>query len=230
MKKCKNLIPLYFKVDKLIHRLIIKDLLIRQNIKLNPGPQKFEKITKTKPKTMEIITYNCNGLGNRAKLKRVISKSNKILDNRGIVMLQESHVMKLEQLELLTKHKIQINQFKTNSAGVVTLISNDFIIIENLKVGPGRQLYTVAQRDALSCAIFILCIDPLKRNLDKNSKIKPITLTSKFLKITIQHKASGFADDVSIVCCNDQDSIKEIFREYQRLTNRSGLTLNADKT
>jgi hypothetical protein len=88
----------------------------------------------------------------------------------------------------------------------------------------------VKQGDALSCAIFILCIDPLIRNLNKNSKIKPITITSKLSKITIQHKASGFADDVSVACHNDQESIEEIFSEYQKLTDRSGLTLNADKT
>jgi hypothetical protein len=29
---------------------------------------------------------------------------------------------------------------------------------------------------------------------------------------------------------NDEQSVQEIFVEYQRLTNLSGLTLNADKT
>jgi hypothetical protein len=88
----------------------------------------------------------------------------------------------------------------------------------------------VKQGDALSCAIFILCIDPLLRNINKNPKIKPIILTTKKSKKNFFHKACGFADDISIICRDDQESINEIFLEYQRLTNKSGLTLNAEKT
>ena len=88
----------------------------------------------------------------------------------------------------------------------------------------------VKQGDALSCAIFILCIDPLLRNINKNDKIKPIELITKNSKLRCIHKACGFADDISIICSDDQVSINEIFAEYQRLTNKSGLTLNADKT
>jgi len=50
------------------------------------------------------------------------------------------------------------------------------------------------------------------------------------MKDKIKHKASGFADDISVISMNDNESINNIFYEYQRLTNKSGLTLNADKT
>jgi len=88
----------------------------------------------------------------------------------------------------------------------------------------------VKQGDALSCAIFILCIDPLIRNLNNNVRIKGVTITSKVMKDNVKHKASGFADDISVISMNDNESINNIFYEYQRLTNKSGLTLNADKT
>jgi exonuclease III len=88
----------------------------------------------------------------------------------------------------------------------------------------------VKQGDALSCAIFILCIDPLIRNLNNNDKIKPIVIKTKFKTLQRRHKASGFADDISVACMNDSESVNNIFAEYQRLTNLSGLTLNADKT
>jgi hypothetical protein len=87
----------------------------------------------------------------------------------------------------------------------------------------------VKQGDALSCAIFILCIDPLIRNLNNNSRIKSVKLTKKGSE-GINHKTCGFADDISVLCQSDSESINEIFVEYQRLTNKSGLTLNADKT
>jgi hypothetical protein len=89
----------------------------------------------------------------------------------------------------------------------------------------------VKQGDALSCAIFILCIDPLLRNLNHNSKIKSVqTNSGQKNKIVISHKASGFADDVSVVCMDDGISLSQVFAEYQRLTDKSGLTLNAEKT
>jgi hypothetical protein len=88
----------------------------------------------------------------------------------------------------------------------------------------------VKQGDALSCAIFIICIDPLLRNLNGNSKIKGITLKIKLSKKSVCHKASGFADDVSVICSNDDESISQIFQEYQRLTDKADLELNADKT
>jgi len=98
---------------------------------------------------------------------------------------------------------------------------------ESIKIERG-----VKQGDALSCAIFILCIDPLLRNLNNNREIKPITISNihNSKKTIISHKASGFADDISVVCMDDSASLSQIFLEYQRLTNKSGLTLNADKT
>ena len=88
----------------------------------------------------------------------------------------------------------------------------------------------VKQGDALSCAIFILCIDPLIRNINSNSKIKQVVIKNSKNRLLNSHKASGFADDISVICRNDRESVELIFKEYQRLTDKSGLTLNADKT
>jgi hypothetical protein len=85
----------------------------------------------------------------------------------------------------------------------------------------------VKQGDALSCAIFILCIDPLIRNLNNNKDIEGIPYTN--IK-SIFHKACAYADDISIICKENKESIRNIFKEYQRLTWMSGLELNADKT
>ena len=46
----------------------------------------------------------------------------------------------------------------------------------------------------------------------------------------VKYKASGYADDISIVCKNNLGSVQEVFSEYERLTRKSGLELNADKT
>jgi hypothetical protein len=88
----------------------------------------------------------------------------------------------------------------------------------------------VKQGDALSCAIFILCIDPLIRNLNQNSNIKGIQFQKKLTKKKFQHKSCGYADDISVICRDTKESLQGIFSEYQKLTNISGLELNADKT
>ena len=85
----------------------------------------------------------------------------------------------------------------------------------------------VKQGDALSCAIFIICIDPLLRNLNKNKRIKEIRINNGK---EICFKAAAFADDISVVCANTQQCIQQVFDEYEKLTVRSGLELNADKT
>ena len=92
---------------------------------------------------------------------------------------------------------------------------------ESIKIQRG-----VKQGDALSCAIFIICIDPLLRNINHSNTIKEV----KFETTNIKFKAGAYADDVSIICRNNRESIQGVFNEYTRLTIRSGLELNAEKT
>jgi hypothetical protein len=115
--------------------------------------------------------------------------------------------------------------FKTLYNGISARILVNGYLSDSINIERG-----VKQGDALSCAIFILCIDPLIRNLNKNKLIKEININSKITKTKIMHKASGFADDISVISKNDSESINQIFSEYQRLTDKSGLTLNAEKT
>jgi len=89
----------------------------------------------------------------------------------------------------------------------------------------------VKQGDALSCSLFILCIDPLIRNINNNSNIRGVVIKGKNNNSpSVEIKASGYADDIAVVCQNDKKSLEQIFLEYERLTKMSGLELNADKT
>ena len=55
-------------------------------------------------------------------------------------------------------------------------------------------------------------------------------LNSKISKVSVNYKAGAFADDVDVICQNNISSIQAVFRQYEKLTRRSGLELNADKT
>ena len=83
----------------------------------------------------------------------------------------------------------------------------------------------VKQGDALSCALFIIAVDPLIRNIENNQYIPALTLSENCAIKTL-----AYADDIAIVSTNNNDSFNTIFDEYGKLSNMSGLTLNADKT
>jgi hypothetical protein len=81
----------------------------------------------------------------------------------------------------------------------------------------------VKQGDALSCIIFILCIDPLLRNIEANKAITNVTEEK-------DGKIFGYTDDINAITIYDREAIQAIFDEYEVLTKLCGLELNADKT
>ena len=101
-------------------------------------------------------------------------------------------------------------------------------IFVNGKLIPGFNILKgVKQGDALSCILFIMCMEPLLRNIEKNINIK--TIPSRDLGASLP-KVVAYADDVNNIIVNDPVTVQEIFKEYQRLTRLSGLELNAEKT
>ncbi len=86
----------------IILSLIIKSLLVRQNVEINPGPQVNEP--KTTP-NLSIITFNCNGLGNCQKMRRILTKCSKLINQNTIIMLQETHLADAKSIEQYWKYK-----------------------------------------------------------------------------------------------------------------------------
>jgi hypothetical protein len=119
-----------------------------------------------------------------------------------------------------------INTFRTLYKDITARILVNGFTSEKIKIGRG-----VKQGDALSCALFIICIDPLLRNINKNRSIKQVKITKRNeIKKKIDLKAAAYADDISVICEKDNNSIQNVFYEYERLTRLSGLELNAEKT
>ena len=101
-------------------------------------------------------------------------------------------------------------------------------IIVNGAIHRGYQIKRgVKQGDALSCILFIMCIEPLLRNIEVNPRIEKVR--SAELESDLP-KSLAYADDISCIIKNNDRSIQGIFDEYERLSKLSGLTLNADKT
>ena len=101
-------------------------------------------------------------------------------------------------------------------------------IVVNSGIHKGYRINRgVKQGDALSCILFIMCMEPLIRNIESNPNIEPVR--SRSLDSDLP-KALAYADDVSNIIANNATSLQGIFSEYERLTKKSGLQLNADKT
>ena len=83
----------------------------------------------------------------------------------------------------------------------------------------------VKQGDALSCILFILGIEPLIKNIERDDKIKGITLGN-----TVMPKVLSYADDVACLIEPTQQNLDAVFRNYESMTKFSGLKLNAEKT
>jgi len=83
----------------------------------------------------------------------------------------------------------------------------------------------VKQGDSLSCILFVMCMDPLIRNIENNANIS----RPEIQNIPIP-KVLAYADDITCIIENDINSLQNVFNEYGRLSRSSGLLLNADKT
>ena len=86
--------------------------------------------------------------------------------------------------------------FKTLYRNITARILIKGFASESIKIERG-----VKQGDALSCAIFIICIDPLLRNLNNNRRIKEVKLLRKTAtNEEINYKGAAYADDISVIC------------------------------
>jgi exonuclease III len=110
---------------------IIAMLLLMQNLESNPGP------TAT---NLSIVTFNCNGLGDQKKLRKLLTKLLPMVERNCIILLQETHCIHNEVLEKLWKHNVINNGFTSNSAGVMVLFNKKYEIRRVLKDNVGRQI------------------------------------------------------------------------------------------
>lgn len=126
----------------------------------------------------------------------------------------------------LVLNSICLNNFVPIFRLLYQNLSNKLII--NNEIASRHQVKNgVKQGDALSCTLFILAIEPLIRNINKNENIRH--LKSAFLQFKWP-KVVGYADDITCITMNDIGTKQAIFTEYEKFSKISGLLLNADKT
>lgn len=86
---------------------------------------------------------------------------------------------------------------------------------------------SVKQGDALSCDLFVICIDPLIRRINSDNLLKNPIIGRNYYKLD---STAGYADDIAAMIEAKQEAIQRLFDIYMEFSEVSGLYLNADKT
>ena len=133
-------IKMFVKVKKML-AITIDNLLIRGNIEPHPGPRKNIE-------TFSALTYNCNGLGDKSKLKRLLNKLDPLVSKDCVILLQETHLINTDYLKMIWKHKYISNGYRTNSAGVIILFNSKYDIKFEQKDDEGRKIIVVLEDDS----------------------------------------------------------------------------------
>ncbi len=119
--KSGNKVPIKIYIStSLILLLIIYMMLLQYGISPNPGPENAKK------SNLSFITYNCRGLMDGRKLRRVLAKVGPLVDKNCIVALQETHKIDDRLLKLYWKHNFICNCNHSNKRGVFLLFNNEF--------------------------------------------------------------------------------------------------------
>jgi exonuclease III len=180
--------------------LTIYFMLLRQNVESNPG-MNLKSMGKD---TLNIITYNCNGLGDQKKLKRLLRKVEPTVEKGGIILLQETHIVDVTYLKLNWKYKVELSCFRTNSAGVIILYNNELELIDKFNDELGRQLILVLKNEDTNLIVTnVYFPNDHKQGLDFAEKIY----------IKILEFQNEYPDNITLIggdfntCMNPNDSL-----------------------
>ena len=99
--------------------------------------------------------------------------------------------------------QIFVGYFSTLYIDISTKVQINGYLIDKISIETG-----VKQGYALSCAIFIMCIDPVSRNLNADAKIKVVEVKPKLSRQCVNYKEGGFIDDINVICRGNKTSVQ----------------------
>jgi exonuclease III len=179
---------------------------------LNPHQTAYipGRIVHDNLRVIDIVKEQCNN--NKIEGYLVSLDAKKAFDSVDHIFIDEV----LRKFNFCTEFrnivKVLYNQI-TSRVLVNGHLTNNFPILRSVKQG-----------DALSCVLFILCMEVVIKSIKHNDNIEAIRLNG--VKIP---KVLSYADDIAILVANVQ-SIKSSIDDYNNFSKYSGLYLNVDKT
>ncbi len=216
-----------FKSDTMVLALIISILLLRQSVEPNPGPCPPTKCSKMC--NFSALTFNVNGLGDTSKLRRILTKANDVVKQGGIFMMQETHLVSADLIKMYWKGNYVMSNYKTNSAGVLTLYGNEYKTLYNYSDEIGRRTMTVIESSLIKLLIVNIYVP--NNHGEAISFIEATYL--KILEILNEHPDSNIiiGGDMNVClteldCLNRHRSNKEIALAESITNNNSICNLN----
>ena len=123
--------------------------------------------------------------------------------------------------------------FSNEFVNLVKMLYNEIraeILVNGFSTTMIKIRRCVKQGDALSCALFIICLDPVLRKIENNKKIEQIEIVTPLSNEKVNSKTGGYADDVGAAVLNKKETIDNIFKEYGEFSAYSGIRLNEEKS
>jgi exonuclease III len=196
----------YLSAATMLSLTIYLTLLV-QGIEHQPGPVSNKS-------TLSILTYNCNGLGDPKKLKRLLLKLNIFVNKGCIVFLQETHIVDTKYLEMIWKHSFLSNCIKTNSAGVIILYNKEYDLVHKFTDHEGRQLMAVIGNDERK----FIVVNAYFPNEHKQGVTFAEQMYTKVLEIQSEYPdhITFCAGDLN-VCLSSNDSLNRIGSQNEDL-------------
>jgi len=184
-----------------------KHLLTRSgDVETNPGPSS---------PAMKVITYNCRGLKDQKKLKRVLNSCHKIINsNRNtIINLQETHLDLTDKsrLDLMWKHQYVISPGTARRCGTLTLFDPAWDLIAKESDNEGRCITSVLKKLNLT-VIMANIYAPNDHNQDFYQ-----TIYNNIVNLSLSYPDAGviMAGDFNIVM-SDVDSVNRAVSQQEK--------------
>ena len=194
-------------------------------IKINPILEHIISPTQTGYVPKRQVTDN-NFL-----LDKIIQLANKTQENLFILSLDAKKAFDS------VDHNYMFNTLKAFGFGdefiySIQTIYKDLsasILVNGYKTSIIRLLRGVKQGDALSCALFVICVEPFFRAIQATQNILGFKTRSPYTLEQVECKLAGYADDFTPIVAN-LESVRAVFELYHKFSTISGIYLNPEKT
>jgi len=164
-------------------------------------------------------------------LEEVIERANEIKEKAYLVTLDAQKAFDSVDHKYLLKI-LEMYGFPPTYISWIKLLYKDLqatVLVNGFTTEWFNIEQSVKQGDALSCALFLLAIEPLIDSIRKNDKIPPVTITCNTTNNTTEINEASFADDITALTTS-RDGIQIIINEYNKFSKYSGIQLNVPKT
>lgn len=185
--------------------LYLQDVINPHQVAYLPSRQVHDNL-----RTFDLIREHCLSAGNNGYLASLDArKAFDSVDHKFIESVLDKFGLDKRFIELF---RMLYNKIESR------VLVNGFLT-KSFKIQQG-----VKQGDALSCSLFIMCMEMVMNAIESDLTIKNVRISDLMVP-----KVYGYADDIAIIVQDISDLEKSI-STYNAFSRVSGLFLNVDKT